>query len=146
MAPTFEIGGTYQIGHVLYRSPHPGLASACKYVPTDSNHIPGHSTSLQWPSLMRCPPVRKKWCLNQPDLLPLCTGCQPTLLPTPFPIVHGFLQQSITEAYCMLVHMNKDEYDKEFPTWNTICNSDKTMLGQSRAVRTVGRIALGESV
>lgn len=43
----------------------------------------------------------------------------------------------------MLVHMNREEYDKEFLIWNTICNSNKTILGQSRAMRTVGSIALG---
>lgn len=31
----------------------------------------------------------------------------------------------------MPVHMNRDDYDKEFPTWrgNSNCNRDKTMLG-----------------
>ena len=44
----------------------------------------------------------------------------------------------------MLVHRNRDEYDKKFPTWrgNTICSSDKTMFGTKRGCENWGGLHL----
>lgn len=41
--------------------------------------------------------------------IPISTGCQLALLPTPLLTDYGFFQQRIIEAYCMPAHMKRDE-------------------------------------
>jgi hypothetical protein len=65
----FGLGGTFSIGPVLHKASHCVPTYANNHAQTSSGHIPGHSTSLQWPSLMQCPPAGKKCSLDQPDLV-----------------------------------------------------------------------------
>lgn len=96
-----------------------------------SNHVPGHSISLQWPSLTQCPPARKNvvpglaW--SCPPLSALGTSC-----PSVYTVPNWFMDSSSKELLRLPVCQSwTDDYAKEFPTRRGNIVTNKNSAGSS---------------